>query len=176
MKQANKNSTQKPGRDDLTGEHPWGDAGQIVFAILFFAVWILDTSFLHYTTFITSQVPWFIRIPAGLLLLFYAIYLARAGLKTVFDEVRPEPRVIQEGVFRRVRHPIYSSELLAYTGLLILHFSAMAFTVWLAAAGFLFFISRYEERLLTERFGEKYRIYMQEVPMLIPRIKVKKKS
>ena len=174
MEQTSKKSEQKPDREDLTGEHPLGDAGQIIIAVLFFGVWILDTSFLHYTTFLTSHVPWFVRIPAGLLLLFYALYLARTGLKTVFDEVRPQPRVIREGVFRRVRHPIYSSELLTYTGLLILHFSAMAFLVWLTAAGFLYFISRHEERLLTERFGEEYRNYIQEVPMLIPRIKVKK--
>ena len=30
-------------RDDLSGEHALGDLGQILFACLFFAVWVLDS-------------------------------------------------------------------------------------------------------------------------------------
>jgi protein-S-isoprenylcysteine O-methyltransferase Ste14 len=33
---------------------------------------------------------------------------------------------------------------------------------------FLYYISRYEERLLLERFGDEYAQYMREVPMWIP--------
>ena len=33
---------------------------------------------------------------------------------------------------------------------------------------FYYFISRYEETLLTERFGNEYREYMGKVPMLFP--------
>jgi hypothetical protein len=32
-------------RDDLTGEHPFGDAGQIIFALLFLGIWIADSFF-----------------------------------------------------------------------------------------------------------------------------------
>ena len=37
-------------RDDLTGEHAVGDAGQLILAILFAAVWISDAFFLKYST------------------------------------------------------------------------------------------------------------------------------
>ena len=37
-------------RDDLTGEHAWSDAGQIIFAVLFFGVWTCDSLFLKFTT------------------------------------------------------------------------------------------------------------------------------
>ena len=37
-------------RDDLTGEHKWGDAGQIICALLFFGVWAIDSFYLRYTT------------------------------------------------------------------------------------------------------------------------------
>jgi hypothetical protein len=33
-------------RDDLTGEHSLGDAGQKFFALLFFGIWITDSFFL----------------------------------------------------------------------------------------------------------------------------------
>ena len=36
-------------RDDLTGEHRLGDAGQAVLVCLFAAVWIADTFFLKAT-------------------------------------------------------------------------------------------------------------------------------
>jgi protein-S-isoprenylcysteine O-methyltransferase Ste14 len=48
--------------------------------------------------------------------------------------------------------------------------SLAAAVVWIISIGFLYGISRYEERLLLERFGEEYKQYMREVPMLIPRL------
>jgi protein-S-isoprenylcysteine O-methyltransferase Ste14 len=163
-------SNQKPVREDLTGEHRLGDAGQIILAILFFSIWIIDTFFLHFSTINSPILPWFFRIPSGFVLIFYGYYLARTGLKIVFGEVREKPGVIRERVFGIVRHPVYLSELLVYLGLLILRFSLIAFLVWIAAVGFMVFISRYEEKLLIQRFGKEYINYMKEVPMLIPRL------
>ena len=39
-------------RDDLTGEHTFGDTGQTILACLFAATWIADTFFLKYTAFL----------------------------------------------------------------------------------------------------------------------------
>jgi protein-S-isoprenylcysteine O-methyltransferase Ste14 len=43
--------------------------------------------------------------------------------------------------------------------------------VWIMAFLFLHFISRFEEKLLLDRFGEEYEQYMREVPMWIPRLR-----
>ena len=158
-------------RDDLVGEHAVGDAGQMILVCLFAVIWIADTFFLKYTTFLNQHVPPVARIPAGAVLLILSGYLARTALSIVFGERRDEPRVIRKSVFSVVRHPVYLSEILFYLGLLMLSMSLAAAAVWVVAIGFLHAISRHEERLLLESFGEEYRQYMRDVPMWIPRFR-----
>lgn len=157
-------------RDDLTGEHGWGDAGQIIFAFLFFGVWIADSFFLRYSAQLNEFVPSLIRKPIGFAILFTSAYLAWSGLRIAFGEVRNEPSVIRRGVFGFVRHPIYLSEVLLYLGLLMIRLSLAAAVIWIAASGFLYYLSRYEEKLLLERFGEDYEMYMRDVGMWLPRL------
>lgn len=156
-------------RDDLTGEHALGDAGQIIFALLFFGIWIADSFFLKYTTQLNQIVPAPIRKPIGIVLLCLSAYCAWSGLRIVFGEVRQTPSVIRKGVFGVVRHPIYLSEVLLYLGLFMLNMSLAAGGVWLGATVFLFYLSHHEERLLLNRFGDEYRSYMRDVGMWVPR-------
>ena len=157
-------------RDDLTGEHFVGDAGQLILAIMFFLIWIADSFFLKYTTFLNQYIPFVIRLPIAIVLLVLAAYMASIGLAVVFGKQRAQPVVIRQGLFAIIRHPIYLSEILAYLGLLLINISLAAVLVWTIAIGFLHYISRYEERLLLERFGEEYASYMREVPMWLPKI------
>ena len=118
-------------RDDLTGEHTWGDAGQIIFALLFFGVWIADSFFLRYTTQLNEIVSPVVRKPIGYVILCVSAYLAWSGLRIAFGEVKKKPSVISKGVFGVVRHPIYLSEVLLYLGLFLLNMSLMAGVVWI---------------------------------------------
>ena len=161
-------------REDLIGEHALGDAGQIVLACLFGVTWIADTFFFECTTFLNRYVSLGFRIPIGTVLLLLSGCLARTGLSIVFGEQRDEPTIIRKSVFGVVRHPIYLSEILFYLGLLMLSLSLTATGVWVAAIGFFYYISRYEENLLLARFGEEYKQYMQNVPMWIPRFRKSK--
>jgi protein-S-isoprenylcysteine O-methyltransferase Ste14 len=167
------NREEQKQRDDLTGEHAVGDAGQIILACLFAATWILDTFFLKYTTFLNHYVPQGVRISFGVVLLVLSCILAGKGLSIVFGEKRETPGVIRKSVFGIVRHPVYLSEILLYLGLLMLNISLAAAVVWIIAIGFLHHISRYEEKLLLARFGDDYKKYLLEVPMWIPRIRKK---
>ncbi|MGC9367617.1 MAG: methyltransferase family protein [bacterium] len=163
-------------REDIAGEHKLTDLGQIVLAVLFAVIWITDNFIFHYSDFINSHIPWYFRIFPGLILLVVSAYLSRQGLKTVFGEIRQTPGVIRKGVFKLVRHPIYLSEIILYIGLNILHISLVSIAVIVAAFIFLHLVSRHEEKLLLEKFGDDYRKYMNEVPMWIPGInKFKKK-
>jgi len=163
-------------RDDLTGEHAWGDAGQAICALLFFGVWITDSFFLRYTTQVNEVVSPWVRRPIGFLVLCGAAYFAWSGLMIVFGEVREKPSVIRRGVFRLVRHPIYLSEVLLYLGLLMLNLSLAAGVVWIGTSVFLYYLSRYEERLLLDRFGKDYESYIRDVGMWIPRVGKKRKG
>ena len=160
-------------RDELSGEHTLGDAGQLFFFLLFGAVWVADTFFLHYTTFLNQYITLIIRVVVGAVFLFASAYLASTGLSTVFGEEKKNTGVIREGVFSIVRHPVYLSEIVLYLGLLIIGMSLAATFVWLLTIAFLHYIARHEERLLLARFGVDYERYMQEVPMWIPLLKRK---
>ena len=157
------------GREDLTGEHRLGDAGQAAFAVLFAVVYIVDSFFLRWTTFLNEIVPLWVQLVIGIPLLIAAGYLALVSMKPVFEEVRDPPVVIRTGLYAWMRHPMYLSEVLLYVGLLALSLSLAAAAVWLLAIVFLFALCRYEEKLLIERFGDDYRAYMREVPMWLPR-------
>jgi protein-S-isoprenylcysteine O-methyltransferase Ste14 len=153
---------------NLTGEYFAGDAGQLILALLFAAVWIADSFFLEYTTFLNQYVPPVFRISFGVLFLALSGYLAKTGLSIVFGENMEKPGVIRKSVFSIVRHPIYLSEILLYFGLLILNISLAAAVVWIIGIAFFHYISRYEESILLARFGKEYEQYMKKVPMWIP--------
>jgi len=165
------NNVAKRHRDDLTGEHAFGDAGQLILFILFLAIWITDAFFFKYSTLLNDYIPFAVRLPLGIVALLIAAYLAWTGMKIVFGKVREKPRVIRKSVFGIVRHPIYFSEILLYLGLLLLSVSLAAAAAWIIAIGFLHYISRYEEKMLLARFGEEYEQYMRDVPMYFPRLR-----
>ena len=158
-------------REDLVGEHFFGDLGQLILLVIFLIVWIADSFFLHYSTFLSEHVPLFLQLPISLGVLFYSGYLAKAGLKIVFGEVRETPSVIRKGVFNTVRHPIYLGAILFYPGLITLSFSLLSVIVWIIIILFYHFIARYEEKLLLQKFGKEYEKYIKEVPMWIPYLK-----
>jgi protein-S-isoprenylcysteine O-methyltransferase Ste14 len=99
-------------------------------------------------------------------------------LQPIMDELSESKSrsavLIRHGPYRFVRHPLYFSSLLmiwSYPDLtldrLLLN---VLFTIWVIAATFL------EERDLGARFGESFRIYQQEVPMLLPLPRRRSKS
>ncbi|MEW6411937.1 MAG: isoprenylcysteine carboxylmethyltransferase family protein [Candidatus Zixiibacteriota bacterium] len=155
-------------RDDLAGEHEFGDAGQVLLLVVFLVVWIGDSFIRHYTDFLARWVPVYGRITAGALILILSGYIAKSGLSIVFDDTRVHTGVIREGIFGRVRHPVYLGSLLFYLGLTVITFSIASAVVLLLAIVFYSYIASYEERLLIEKFGDEYRKYRGEVPRWFP--------
>ena len=82
----------------------------------------------------------------------------------------PEHRLVQQGPYRYVRHPIYAAMLglLVGTGLNVATWPALVLGVVFYLVGTVL-RTRVEERLLTERFGEQYTRYAAQVPALVPR-------
>jgi protein-S-isoprenylcysteine O-methyltransferase Ste14 len=158
-------------REDLTGEHPLGDMGQIILFVVFLAIWISDSFIFHYSDFLRQYIPLLVRIVIGVIFLVISVYFFRASHKAVFATKREKPTILREGVFRRMRHPMYLSAILLYLGLLSFTLSISAAIVWLITFGFYHFIASYEEKLLVEKFSDDYRQYQSEIPMWIPWIK-----
>jgi protein-S-isoprenylcysteine O-methyltransferase Ste14 len=74
------------------------------------------------------------------------------------------------GPYRWVRNPMYLAVVAAIIGqaLLLRQVSLLIYAAVVAAA-FLTFVKLYEERVLSERYGEAYRRYRAAVPGWIPR-------
>jgi len=155
-------------RSDLTGEHAFSDIGQLILLIIFLTIWIADSFVFEYSTFLTQYISNYIRVPIALTILTISGLLAGFGLNTVFGKTRKEPQVITSGVFSIVRHPIYLSSILLYLGFILLSLSLLSVLVWFIIIIFYYQISRYEEKLLTQRFGSVYEEYKKKVPTLLP--------
>jgi protein-S-isoprenylcysteine O-methyltransferase Ste14 len=158
------------GRDDLAGEHRWGDLGQLILLFIFLGVWVLDSFIFNVSTFLDDYIPWFIQVPLAVFVLFWSGYLAQKGMKIIFGEKRKTPIVVVTDVFGIVRHPIYLASILFYLGMILFTFSLFSVGVWIIIIIFYHLISKYEERLLLKKFGKEYSDYMQRVPMWIPRL------
>jgi len=78
------------------------------------------------------------------------------------------PKLVTVGLYRFVRHPIYSFSLLALWCTPLVSWNTLAllvgFTVYLLVG------SLVEERKLVSEFGDAYRAYRRRTPMLLPRI------
>lgn len=161
-------------RQDLVGEHRFGDAGQLILLIVFLVVWTADSFIFRYSTFAAQYVSWLIRIPVAIIILIVAGYLAEEGMRIVFGEKRAEPIVIRKGVFNLVRHPVYLGCILFYIALVISTLSILAAAICITIVVFYHYIAEYEEKLLLSRFRADYGQYMQSVPMWVPRLRLRK--
>jgi protein-S-isoprenylcysteine O-methyltransferase Ste14 len=86
-------------------------------------------------------------------------------------EIREKHQIVRNGVYRLIRHPMYASFWLWALAQAFLLPNAVAAFSGLVAVAILFFARiDYEERMLTEAFGEDYRTYMRETKRIIPGI------
>ncbi|MGB2905982.1 MAG: isoprenylcysteine carboxylmethyltransferase family protein [Candidatus Aminicenantaceae bacterium] len=100
----------------------------------------------------------------------FAIYLMRSGHRAISHEVQSQPRILCDGAFARVRHPLYLAALLFYKLLFLLTLSLICLGLITCIFLFYNFIASYEERWLEEKFGQAYQDYKAKVPRWIPRI------
>jgi len=153
------------------GEHPYGDLGQIIILLVFLVIWILDSFVFRYSTFLSPQVSIYLRLIFAGLILVSAIYLVRSGHRAISNEVLSSPRLLTDGAFSRVRHPLYLAALLFYIFLIALTFSMISLFVFVGIFFFYNYIAAYEENFLEKKFGQEYRDYRKNVPKWFPRLK-----
>ena len=84
-------------------------------------------------------------------------------------EVREKHQLVTQGVYRRVRHPMYLSFLLYSAGQALALPNWVAGPSYLVAFGLLFaFRVGAEERMMLEEFGQDYEAYMARTKRLVP--------
>lgn len=116
------------------------------------------------------------RGPSQVLLLVFLsgvalYYWARASLGRNWSSearIAAEHRLVTEGAYRLVRHPIYLSKVLMAlsAGLMLGSRLVTGLGVVLAAAGL--YQARVEEALLRAHFADQYAAYARRTPMFVP--------
>lgn len=115
-----------------------------------------------------------LAIAIGISLVVAAILVSQIAIRTLgkfFDRlaIKSDHRLVTEGVYGFVRHPIYTSYILLFVGFCMLLQSLWGFGLLLAVC-VVWFGNRIgiEERMLQERFGEEYQSYCQQTKRLFP--------
>jgi protein-S-isoprenylcysteine O-methyltransferase Ste14 len=110
----------------------------------------------------------------SLVLLFAAVVVSQTAIRTLgqfFDRltIKENHRLVTEGIYAIVRHPIYTSYILLFVGYCLMLHSFLALGL-LVAVCCIWFGSRIplEEAMLERRFGEEYRQYCQQSNRLFP--------
>ncbi|MCS6988037.1 MAG: isoprenylcysteine carboxylmethyltransferase family protein [Chloroherpetonaceae bacterium] len=110
----------------------------------------------------------------ALALLTTAILLIHHSTRTLgkfFDRLtlKDDHVLITKGAYSVIRHPIYLSYLLLFSGFCLLMQSLLALISSMILGGVVFGAHiRIEERMLEERFGSAYREYQAKTKKLIP--------
>ncbi len=103
------------------------------------------------------------------LVLFRVTHKQLGRMWSVTLELRENHKLVTDGLYRYVRHPMYSSFTLFALAQFLLLQNWIAGPAGLICFGILFFmrVGR-EERVMVETFGEEYRAYMRRTPRIIP--------
>ena len=110
----------------------------------------------------------------GLLLFTIGVVARIAALKALGENfsayvtLQPNHRLVQDGIYASIRHPLYLSLLLIPTGIALVFASLLAVPILILAV--LFVVDRIakEDRLLASRFGSEFDDYQRRTRRLIP--------
>jgi protein-S-isoprenylcysteine O-methyltransferase Ste14 len=109
------------------------------------------------------------------ILLLASLALAVHGFHLLRSVGRAQRRVMEEtldiveaGVYRYIRHPLYGSLVLFVWGAFLKGLDVASGVLALVATAAFWMTARYEERFNLQRFGARYAEYMRRTRMFVP--------
>lgn len=140
-------------------------------------LWLLVSNFQFW-----FEDPFGIKQIISWTLLIVSIYYVVAGIilmKNVGKAVKSKERealfqfektteLIDRGIFKYIRHPLYGSLILLTWGIYLKHVTIPLLLVALTSTVFLYLTALYDEKECIGYFGDKYSDYMKRSKMFMP--------
>ena len=122
-------------------------------------------------TFHSSQSWVGLAVLIAAMTLLYRSHQDLGKLWSMTLELRNEHKLVTHGIYRILRHPMYSAFWLWALSQALLLPNWVAGSAGIVGFGVLFFgrLGR-EERMMLEKFGNEYRVYMARTHRIIPGI------
>ncbi|MEL6812206.1 MAG: isoprenylcysteine carboxylmethyltransferase family protein [Bacteroidota bacterium] len=111
----------------------------------------------------------------SILFLIIGVFIILLGILNLNENLSPFPspkrnaNLISSGIYKYIRHPIYTGILIAMTSYAVFVACPFKLTITLVLAIVFYFKSNLEEELLIERF-EQYKDYIKSTGRFFPRI------
>jgi protein-S-isoprenylcysteine O-methyltransferase Ste14 len=105
----------------------------------------------------------------GALVMFWLTHKALGAMWSVSLQLKEKHRLVTTGIYRYLRHPMYSAFWLMAIAQALLLSNWIAGLAGIVGFGTLFLLRvGEEERMMEEAFGEEYRVYSASTKRIIP--------
>ena len=143
---------------------PWITIMGLAMAVsLWEFAWLRDPQITLSAPFITG----IILIAIGLTIALVAVFTLRRSYSSSLV-IREDHQLIRHGIYRHVRHPVYSGTSAALFGMPLCLSSLLGFGIMLLVIPLFLNRIKIEEALLIEEFGAEYESYRKTTKQLIP--------
>lgn len=107
----------------------------------------------------------------GLMLIFTSAYQIRQSL-TAMPEPKPKGKLQVYGLYKYIRHPMYTGVLVFSLGIALYGTSLLKLGLVLGLFILFWFKAQFEEKLLTKKYHD-YKAYKAKTPIFLPKLKMK---
>ena len=148
----------------------WGVSPKIVLTFTPFAVFFGALYLIFYPTFLLP-IKSIYMIILGILLIIIGFIIYLKSIKLI-NEAYAKSKLVTNGVYGHMRHPLYSAfALFIIPGIICLFNSWILFFIPISYYIFCRIYIKEEERYCLRKFGEKYVHYKKQVFAIIPKLK-----
>ncbi len=140
-------------------------------------VWLFATNYKYWidNPFSINQVfSWILLIISGYLVVVGVILIKKTGKpksdrneKTLYP-IEQTTNLIDKGIYKYIRHPLYSSLIFLTWGILLKNITFELFLIAVLSTAFLYLTAFFEEKECIFFFGDKYSEYIKRTKMFIP--------
>ena len=139
--------------------------------------WLLACNYKHWFSnpfSLLQIISWILLTISGYLVISGVIMLKKAGEHQkdrndgTLYEFEKTSHLVDTGIYRYIRHPLYSSLIFLAGGILLKNITFSLLLVTLLSIVFFYLTARFDEKECINFFGEKYAQYMKRSKMFIP--------